>query len=88
MDEKELIDLLITERVSGLLEKVPGEMKKRAGKTIDEIEDMGKKMEGDQRQKFNEVLAKIATDYAEEGQYLYMNGVIDGIKIAKCFFNT
>lgn len=31
---------------------------------------MGEKMEGDQRIKLNEVFVKIATDHAEEGEYL------------------
>lgn len=87
MDEKELINLLITERISSLLEKVPEEMKKRAGKTIDAMEEMGEKMEGDQRINFNEVLAKLAGDHAEEGQYLYFSGIIDGIKIAKYIYS-
>lgn len=87
MDEKKLVDLLIAERISGLLENAPEEMKRRSGKTIDEIEGMGEKMEGDQRINFNEVLAKLAGDHAEEGQYLYFSGIIDGIKIAKYIYS-
>lgn len=85
MDEKELIDLLITERISSLLEKVPEEMRKETDKTADEIEWLGEKMEGDQKLRFNEVLAKIAADQAGEGQYLYVNGIMDGIRIARWF---
>lgn len=83
MDEKKLIDLLITERISCLLNNVPEEMRKRTDKTADEIERLGEKMKGDQRLIFYSVLEKIAVDHAEEGQYLYINGIKDGIRMIR-----
>lgn len=87
MNEAELLSELIEERIVMLLSDRSEEVCKRSRKTVEEIEKFMDSFEREEQERFEELMDRIAREDSEDGKYLYLNGITDGIRIAKWLFN-
>ena len=83
-DEKELLDMIITERIGMLLSQM-----KRANKTeavsqmISQAEAIMGKLPKDEWETLDSYIVNMTDRLADEGAYLYSAGFTDGIRVLK-----